>query len=292
MINSFNCKLLILLSCVSLNSFAQKGKGNITGKVSSGKEAKELASVSLVSATDTNVLKMVLTGNSGQFELKDVQFGKYRLAVSAIGFERSTTKIFELSPAQPNYSLDNIDLKTAPKALQNVTVSSKKQMIEQTLDKTLINVDASPTNAGLTDLEVLEKSPGVSVDKDGNISLKGKQGVMIMLDGKPTYLSAGDLANLLKNMPASQLEQIEIMTNPPAKYDAAGNSGIINIKTKKAKTQGFNGSINIGAGYSFNTKTNNSVALNYRTGKFNLFTNYSYNWNKGRQTLNLKRVFP
>jgi outer membrane receptor for ferrienterochelin and colicin len=90
-------------------------------------------------------------------------------------------------------------------------------------------------------MDVLEKSPGIQVDKDGNISLKGKQGVMVMLDGRPTYLSGTELANLLRGMESSQIEQIEIMTNPPAKYDAAGNSGVINIKTKKNKLKGFNG---------------------------------------------------
>ena len=92
-------------------------------------------------------------------------------------------------------------------------------------------------------MEVLEKSPGVTVDKDGNISLKGKQGVMIMMDGRPSYLSGQELANLLKNMPSSAIDQIEIMTNPSAKYDAAGNSGIINIKTKKNKLKGLNGNV-------------------------------------------------
>ena len=94
-------------------------------------------------------------------------------------------------------------------------------------------------------LELLEKSPGVTVDNDGNISVKGKQGVMILVDGKPTYLSGADLAALLKNMQSSNLEQIEIMTNPPAKYDAAGNSGIINIKTKKGIVKGMNGNANL-----------------------------------------------
>ena len=277
---------------ISLNSFAQKTNGTIRGVVTSNKNIQELVSISLLSATDTAVLKLVVTDKTGQFELKDIQFGKYRVTVTAVGFEKTTTPAFEISTTQPNYLIENIELKAAPKSLQNVLVSSKKQMIEQTLDKTIINVDASPTNAGLTALEVLEKSPGISVDKDGNISLKGKQGVMVMMDGKPTYLSAADLTNLLKNMPASQLEQIEIMSNPPAKYDAAGNSGIINIKTKRSKTQGFNGSLNLGAGHGFNPKTNNSLALNYRTGKFNFFTNYSHNWNKGRQHLDLKRVFP
>ena len=284
--------LLFVLCFSSLNSFAQKAEGNISGLVISNGEPKELASVSLIGGSDTSVLKMGVTDKSGQFQLISVPFGAYRIVISAVGFQNTISRSFELSATQANYTIEKVDLKPAPKALQNVTVSTKKQMIEQTLDKTIINVDASPTNAGLTALEVLEKSPGISVDKDGNISLKGKAGVMVMMDGKPTYLSATDLTNLLKNMPASQLEQIEIMTNPPAKYDAAGNSGIINIRTKRSKTQGFNGSINLGAGAGFYLKTNNSVALNYRTGKFNIFTNYSHSWNKGYQTLDLKRVFP
>ena len=114
-------------------------------------------------------------------------------------------------------------------------------LIERKIDRTVINVDAAISNEGSTALEVLEKSPGVTVDKDGNISLKGKQGVMIMLDGKPSYLTGPELANLLRSMPSNNLDQIEIMTNPSAKYDAAGNSGIINIKTKKNKQKGFNG---------------------------------------------------
>src|SRR6185295_5686770 len=102
----------------------------------------------------------------------------------------------------------------------------------------VVNVEASITNVGNSALEVLEKAPGVSVDKDGNISLKGKQGVQVYIDGRPSYLNGADLANMLRNMNASQLEQIEIMTNPPAKYDAAGNSGIINIKMKKSIQKG------------------------------------------------------
>ena len=114
--------------------------------------------------------------------------------------------------------------------MAGVTVTAKKPLIEQKLDRTIVNVEASATNVGNSALEVLEKAPGVSVDKDGNISLKGKAGVQIYIDGRPSYLSGADLANMLKNMTSSQLEQIEIMTNPPAKYDAAGNSGVIKQK--------------------------------------------------------------
>src|SRR4029077_610869 len=124
-------------------------------------------------------------------------------------------------------------------------------------------------------LEVLEKSPGVTGDKDGNISLKGKQGVQIYLDGRPSNLSGQDLVNLLRSMNANQLDQIEIMTNPPAKYDAAGNSGIINIKTKKNKQFGYSGSATVGYTQGPYPRYNESFNFNYRKGKFNLFTNLS-----------------
>ena len=111
-------------------------------------------------------------------------------------------------------------------------------------------------------MDLLEKTPGVTVDKDGNISLKGKQGVLVLIDGKPTYLSSQELANMLKNMPSTMLDQFEVMTNPPAKYDAAGNSGIINIKTKKSKIKGLNTSVTIGGGIGKYAKANESVNIN------------------------------
>ena len=284
--------LLILLVFVSVvSAFSQHTTGTIKGTVAGNSKSIEAATVTLLKAADKASAQMVLTNAGGQFELSAVAIGKYQVQVSAIGFATSTIPV-EVSEKHLAITLPEIKLTVASQSLKDVTVVGKKQFVEQKLDRTLINVDASPTNTGLTALEVLEKSPGISVDRDGNISLKGKQGVLVMMDGKPTYLNGTDLTNLLKNMPATQLEQIEIMPNPPAKYDAAGNSGIINIKTKKNKTQGLNGSISLGAGYSVNPKTNNSLNLNYRTGKFNFFTNYSYNWNKGRQTLNLNRVFP
>jgi iron complex outermembrane receptor protein len=154
-----------------------------------------------------------------------------------------------------------------------------------------VNVEASVTNVGNSALEVLEKAPGVSVDKDGNISLKGKQGVTIMIDGRPSYLSGADLANMLRSMSASQLEQIEIMTNPPAKYDAAGNSGVINIKTKKNKQFGYNGSITSTYAQGRYPRFNESGKFNYRNGKVNLFSSLSYNRNHRGEDLDIVRNF-
>ena len=137
----------------------------------------------------------------------------------------------------------------------------------------------------------MEKAPGVTVDKDGNVSLKGKQGVLIMLDGKLTYLSGPELTNMLRNMSANQLEQIEIMTNPSAKYDASGRSGIINIKTKKNKQKGFNGSLSSAYSQGIYSRTSNSLNLNYKNGKLNLFSTLSGNYRSNFQQLDIYRRY-
>jgi hypothetical protein len=164
--------------------------------------------------------------------------------------------------------------------LKEVTVTSKKPAIQLLPDKIVINVDASVTNTGATMLEVLEKSPGVTIDRNGNISLKGKQGVLIMIDGKHSHVSGTDLNNLLSGMTASQVDQIEIMDNPPARYDASGNAGIINIKTKKNRQKGFNGNLSLALGQGRFSRTLNSINLNHYSGKINLFSNINVNLNR------------
>jgi iron complex outermembrane receptor protein len=155
----------------------------------------------------------------------------------------------------------------------------------------IVNVDASPSNTGASVMDVLEKSPGVTVDKDDNISLKGKQGVTIMIDDKPTYMSSTQLASYLKSLPATAISQLEIMTNPSAKYDAAGNSGIINIKTKKNKAKGFNGSVTLTHTQGVYPKPSASINLNYRTGKANFFFNGGYTHWEGFQDLDINRNY-
>jgi hypothetical protein len=207
-----------------------------------------------------------------------------------VGMSMFTTTFSQSGPIADTTAKDTI-LPFQSQELREVKVIARKKMVEQKIDKMVINVDAAISNAGTTAMDVLEKSPGVMVDKDGNISLKGKQGVQIFIDGRPTYLSGQDLANYLKGLESSQLDQIEIMTNPPAKYDAAGNSGVINIRTKKNKMKGFNGSITAGASQGVYFKTNENISLNYRNGKVNLFGNYSYGrWNNF-QELTIHRLY-
>lgn len=265
--------------------------GKVNGVVVASEKPVESASIGLLRAKDSAVVKLAVSDKLGQFLIENLKPGKYLVTVQAIGHARFYSSTFELSSVNTNHTVSNISLKAVSKELGAVTVVSQKPLIEQKIDRTVLNVEASVTNTGTTALEVLEKSPGVSVDKDGNISLKGKQGVQIFVDGRPTYLSGNDLANMLRNMQSSQLDQIEIMTNPPAKYDAAGNSGIINIKTKKNKQVGYNGSVTAGYGQGVYPKANGSANMNYRTGKVNLFGNVSYAYRERFQQLDIQRKF-
>ena len=273
-------------------AFAQTPNGTITGSITDGGNQKiiDAASVSLFKAKDSSLVKINLADATGHFIFDQVPLGKYYLLATSIGHSKTYSKVIEIKDGA-TVSAGELQLKDNEKTLNEIKVEVKRPFIERKIDRTVINVDASITNAGTTALEVLEKAPGVTVDKDGNVSLKGKSGVMIMLDGKPSYLSGQDLANLLKNMPSSSIDQIEIMTNPSAKYDAAGNSGIINIKTKKNKMKGMNGSISSTISQAKYTRTNNSLNMNYRTGKVNLFGNYNYSLWQSRNDLYILRKF-
>jgi outer membrane receptor protein involved in Fe transport len=282
--------LFIALGSAAI-SHAQSIVATVKGTVTANKVAVESATVSLLKAKDSSTVKLGVTDKNGAFSIEKSAEGKFFVRISAVGYAPYSSEVFSLSRTNPIYTVKPIVLSVDAKGLKDVVVNSKKPMIEQKLDRTILNVEASPTNAGLTALEILEKAPGISVDKDGNISLKGKQGIMILLDGKPTYLSATDLTNMLRNMPGANLDVIEIMTNPPAKYDAAGNGGVINIKTKKTKTVGFNGSVTSGYGQGVYPKANNSFNINYRHNKVNYFANASNNYSEGFQNIEIKRNF-
>jgi iron complex outermembrane recepter protein len=276
---------------LSFTSQAQRS-GKVTGAVIDGSQKTVgSATISLLQAKDSSAVKFAVAGKDGSYAFDGVGDGTYLVSVTAVGHQKGFSPLFEISLQKPEVKLGVIELVPLSKAMNSVTVVAHKPFIEQKIDRTVINVDAAVTNAGTTALEVLEKSPGITVDKDGNISLKGKQGVMILMDGRPAYLTGAELSNYLKNLPSSALEQIEIMTNPPAKYDAAGNAGIINIKTKKNKIQGFNGSVSLNYGQGVYWKTNNSVNLNFRTEKINVFANASQSQWNGFQQLNIKRTF-
>jgi iron complex outermembrane recepter protein len=284
--------LLIVLLGVASSAFAQTKNGKVSGQVIDGStKIIESATISLLRTKDSTVAKISVADKQGKFVFEGVGEGKYMVSISAIGHAKAFSPAFEINSSNETVELKIIELIPVAKSLAAVTVTSKKPLIEQRIDRTIVNVEAAVTNVGSSALEVLEKSPGITVDRDGNISLKGKQGVQVYIDGRPSYLSGTDLTNLLRSMSSNQMESIEIMTNPPAKYEAAGNSGIINIKTKKNKQLGYNGSINLTNGTGRYPKLNESVNFNYRKNKVNLFTNFGYSYRKNFQDLNIQRKF-
>jgi iron complex outermembrane receptor protein len=285
--------LIVLVQMIlSAQLFAQTPETSILGRVVDDKsKAIESATISLMKATDSSLFKISTTDKAGKFAFQNIPLGNYYIQATTVNHAGLSPKVVELNEASLTKDIGPIILREEAKSLAAVTVTAKKPLIEQKIDRIVVNVDASVTNVGATALEVLEKSPGVSVDKDGKISLKGKPEVMVMIDGKPSYLSASELSNLLSNMNANQLSQIEIMTNPSAKYEAAGNAGVINIKTKKNTTQGFNGNVTFNYGQGVYPKVNNSLMLNYRTGKINTFLNYGYMLNKGFMNVDAQRNF-
>jgi iron complex outermembrane recepter protein len=262
---------------------AQKISGTVTD--ASGK-AQEFATVMLMSAKDSTLAKGAITDADGKFDIENAAAGRYFLNVSVVGFKPFLSNPFDFD-GKTDVLTEKINLKTLDTELGAVTVTARKPVIEIKADRTVFNVDASPTAQGLNALELLRKSPGVNVDKDENINLKGRQGVVIYINGKPSQMSGRDLAAFLKGLTANDIEAIEIISNPGAKFDAAGNAGIINIKLKKNKKIGTNGNVALGVSQGITPKMDGSVSVNYRDAKWNLFSNYSYNYGTWNNTLRL-----
>lgn len=289
----------LVLACVLSASTAMAQTAAKIAGVVKDEQGKPLqsATVSLLREKDSSLVKVAVTDVAGQYEFIGKP-GRYKISVVLVGYAKSTSAGFDFSTTDVNMPV--LSLSPSAREMNEVVVQTKKPFIETKIDKTVVNVEASPSSAGASAMDILEKSPGISVNSDGAISLRGKAGVIVMLDGKPTYMSSTDLANLLKNMPASALDQVEIMTNPSARYDASGNSGIINIKTKKGKNNGFNGNFTLGGTVGlFNPsgvlyaipKSQNSFNFNYRNNKFNFFGNYNPNYFRGRTELTINRNF-
>ena len=262
---------------------AQKISGSIKKDAS---EAASSATIALLKNSDSTILKYAIVKKDGNFELINIAAGIYLLKASHIGYK---TLYVPVDFQSTDLLLKPIVLKKEETNLAGVTVSSAKPIIEVKADKTILNVEGTINATGNDGLELLRKSPGVMIDKDDNISLAGKNGVNVYIDGKPSPLSGADLTNYLKSLQSSQMESIEIITNPSAKYDAAGDAGIINIKLKKNKTFGTNGNFNAGFNQGFYPKFNAGLGLNHRNKNINVFGTYNYNNGKSRMQINSRK---
>lgn len=268
---------IFIALCAFMNSSAQsffvgKISGKITDKNLTGIDA---ATVTLHRVKDSSFVKAALSEENGTFELEQIKEGDYFLRVSHLQFEKFSSPKLALNANNPSLRVPDCQLLGKENALAEVNVKATKQFVERQLDKLVVNVENSIVAAGNSALEVLERSPNVLVNQESGLNLKGKAGVIVMIDGKPSPLSGSDLITYLRGIPASNIQTIEIITNPSARYDAAGNAGIINIKFKKDQRQGLNGSFTASYGQGELPKPSASMNFNYRKKTWNLFGSYS-----------------
>ncbi len=265
--------IVILIGVCSL----AQAQGSIEQKIVNDQQAPLAhATVELLLEKDSSLVKITMSDTAGLARFTQLAAGNYRLRISSMGYATYTTEPFSFS-AHTNLQRPLLQLQSATGTLQNVTVAARKPFIQLQPGKTVVNLEAGITHVGSTVLEALEKLPGVTIDKDGNISLKGKNKVLVLIDGKPTYLEPAQLAALLGGMSADQLSQVELMDQPSARYEAAGQGGIINIKTKKSRQKGFNGSLSTTYSQGVYPKSYNNLQLAFRSGKWSSFVNYSLN---------------
>jgi hypothetical protein len=272
--------ILVWVMTTAVCSVAQPRSGRIEGNVSNEKgEPLEYVTVLLRQPQDSILIAGAVTNAAGQYSFESAAPGKYILTSTFVGYQKQSISI-ELQDGASIYTIPVVILKEDARVLAEVVVRAQKPLIEQDGGKLILNVQNSIIAAGGSAAELLERAPGVSIDQNNQISVNGKTGVTVMIDGKPTYLPPAELATLLRSMNANNIAAIEVISNPSARYDASGNAGVINIKLKKNTLEGFNGSITAGAGHGRYGKANGSVNLNYRNGKWNHFLNYGYTFNK------------
>lgn len=288
----FNRMLIIICLAFISNQLFAESTGTIKGRVIDSKnQPVEFATATLVSPVTKEIVKGEVCNNKGEFSIEKVKPGEYILSISMVGYAKNETEKVVIDAKRNRVVEKNIVLKESTQQLNDVVVVGKREFIEQTVDKMVINPDASITSASENVYEILKKVPGVTIDNNENITLKGMQGVKVLIDEKPTYVSAEQLATLLKGMQGKNIERIEIIENPSARYDAEGNSGIINIKTKHNKAPGFNGSVNAGMTVTRTIGENAGLDLNMNFGKLNVYGNYNfYNW-RGWHAMDVTRRF-
>jgi len=270
--------------CMSFALNAQKINGLV--KQPDGKPA-EFATVTLHQIADSSLVKGAITGTEGDYEIGGVTAGRYFLKTNLIGMGDGSSPAFDYDGGTLN--METIMLQAVSKELAQVTITARRPPVEVKADKTILNVEGTVNSTGLNALELLRKAPGVAVDNNENVNVKGKNSVKVMIDGRDVPLDGKDLSALLKGMQASDIANIEIISNPSAKYDAAGNAGIINIRLKKNKALGTNGNLGIEGTYGESLKGGGNISLNHRAKDFNVFGSYNGHHGDWHNTQNFRR---
>ncbi|HEY4799354.1 MAG TPA: outer membrane beta-barrel protein [Bacteroidia bacterium] len=262
---------LFFLSTASLHAQKEEisAPGKISGKIVDSLTAEpiEYAAVSLQKQEDGKVVNGITTDNKGEFVLANIEAGTYKLLVDFIGYKKRILENIVVSKTAPEVSLGNIRLANKQKTLKEVTITSEKAILENKIDKMVYNVDKDVTSQGGVASDILKKIPQVDVDVDGNVELQGNSNIKFLINGKPSVMFGSNIADVLKSIPSSQIQSIEVITSPGAKYDAEGTGGIINIILKKSSAQGVNGNISLSGGTRLQ---NSSFNLNARKGNFGM----------------------
>ncbi|HUB61688.1 MAG TPA: TonB-dependent receptor [Puia sp.] len=233
------------------------------------------ASVALKKAADSALVKLSLSDNTGQYSFSSIPAGSYFITVSHVAYQPANSSLFAVT-ANGNNQIPPIELTRTSLELQSARVTAIRPPVEVRPDKIILNIENTINDIGGNALDLLRKSPGITVDNTNSISLSGKNGVQVYVDGRPTYLSGSSLAQYLENLQSSAIESIEIITNPSSRYEAAGSAGIINIRLRKDKSLGTN--LTAGAGYNLGTysKYNANLNFNHRDRDLNFFGDYTY----------------
>ncbi len=266
--------LALLFIATPLSLFSQnKGAGTVKGQVidSGTDNPVEYANIVLRDTIMHSMVNGVVSDSNGFFNMKDIPYGTFYIEYSFIGYEKQKTKTFSISRKNPGKDLGEIALASSAINMNEVTVTGERNMMINRIDRKVFNVQKDIQSQTGTVTDMLQTIPSISVDIDGNISLRGSGSVTILINGRPSVMTGS--ANL-EQMPASLVEKIEVITNPSAKYRPDGTGGIINIILKKERKAGFNTILGANAGN--NSRFNTNLQLNYNTGKVNLFGSYGF----------------
>ena len=286
----FPLSLIVFCFFFSIIGNAQSGVGAVNIKFTDEQQKPVNGLlVQLMKTADSSLVLSSFSEPDGSVKFVNVRKGAYFIYVAQFVYDAYKSSSFNVDESHLNFSLPNVALHT--KVLKEVTIVAQVPFVEKQPDMLVVNVDKSPMSAGSSTMDVLERSPGIIIDQNDNINMQGKSGVTVMIDGKKSAMTGSELADFLRALPADAIEKIELITNPGAKYDAAGTGGIINIVMKKGKLLGFNGTATGSYSQGVYPKASGGFTLNDRTRKVNLFLDYYYSYRKNLKDITMDQNF-
>ena len=274
---------LLATSLLTAQSFSINGKITLETK-----EKTAVTSAFLYLENTQTLVKVVVTNEEGSYTFSNIKAGNYYIKINYLGFQNYNSGVFSL--VDKEITLQPVIIQKSTEELKEVVIKKQKPMVQVLADKTVFNVENTINATGTSGFELLRKAPGVVIDNNDNLIVEGKTGILIYIDGKQSFLTGSDLTNYLKTIQATDIEAIEIITQPSSKYDAAGNAGIINIKLKKNKNFGTNGTISSGFNVGRFGTSLSSISFNNRNKKNNFYGNYSNRFGRNYNFINLNRV--